>query len=40
MEKVDIGSTFFPLVPGTNSVSVYSSTTSLSAAISFIEKFN
>lgn len=40
MEKIDIGSTFFPLVPGTNSVSVYSSTTSLSAAISFIEKFN
>lgn len=41
MQYLDIGSTFFPLSPGKNNVSVATSCTSqVSAAIGFIEKFN
>lgn len=41
MQHLDIGSTFFPLSPGKNNVSVATSCTSqVSAAISFTEKFN
>jgi len=41
MQYLDIGSTFFPLSPGKNDVSVATSCTNqVSAAISFIEKFN
>lgn len=41
MQHLDIGSTFFPLSPGKNDISVSTSCTSqVSAAISFVEKFN
>lgn len=40
MEYLDIGSTFFAIDPGQTSIDIYSSTTNLSAAISFEERFN
>ena len=41
MQYLDIGSTFFPLSPGVNDVSVATSCKGqVSAAISFTEKFN
>ena len=41
MQYLDIGSTFFPLSPGVNDVSVATSCEGqVSAAISFTEKFN
>ena len=40
LQYLDIGSTFFPINPGETSLNIYSSTTQLSAAISFEERFN